>query len=68
MPFRIALLALLALPLVACTEVKEERFEPDDPRGDRKVCVREGFVVGTYEYDKCMERRAIRRDEEDGMM
>ena len=63
-----ALLALLTLPLLACTEVTEERVGVGDPWGDRKFCVREGFVVGTYEYDKCMERRALERDEDEGMM
>jgi hypothetical protein len=58
MAARILLLALLALPLVGCNARTEARE-------DHKACVREGFPPDTYEFDKCMERRALHRDKEE---
>jgi hypothetical protein len=55
---RILLLALLGLPLLGCTAHTEARE-------DHKACVREGFPPDTYEFDKCMERRALHRDKEE---
>ena len=56
------LLGLLALPLLGCTSPKTEA------RDDRKICVREGFELGTIEYDKCIERRVIEREKAEEMM
>ena len=61
MPGRILLLALMALPLLSCTAHHEARE-------DRKACVREGFPPDTYEFDKCLEQRALHRDKEEGAL
>jgi hypothetical protein len=55
---RILLLALLALPLLGCTAREQARE-------DHEACLREGFPPDSYEFDKCMEQRALHRDKEE---